>query len=350
MGRASLRLRPSLRAQLAVVIALLSLLPNVAMAVLVLLPSYRELGRLAPGTLPGLAAWLLAVVILSGLVGWALARVLLAPLSRATRDAEALPRTARHLGRARLPVTADDPPEVASLKRALNRLLQQVQTEQSRRGAFTATLMHDMKTPLLAEKNLLSVLRDTPELPEAERRRLVGSLLHENGAVLRLVQQLVDAHRLERGELRPEPVDTDLRALAERAGERVAPLLETRAVRLELDGEGRARVDPELLERALVNLLANAGRYAAARVRVELRRGLLRVSDDGPGLPAPLEELSRPFADAEVRIDGAAYDGGSAGLGLYIARSIVEAHGGRLVEETGGSDGTALLAYLGDAR
>ncbi len=342
------RWRPTLRAQLALVIALLSLLPNLVMAGLVFLPAVRELGGLEPRVTAGLIGWLVAVVALSGAIGGILARVLLAPLTRVTRDADALPHTARRLGRARLPASDDDPPEVASLRAAINRLLAQVQTEQHRRSAFTATLMHDMKTPLLAQGNALRLLRDEPAaVSQADRHELLDRAAGETEVLVGLVQQLVDAHRFEQGEVRPRPVATSLRALVEAERARLAPQADERGVAVEVDGDVVAEVDPELMGRALGNLLGNAVRYAATRVRVEIRTGLLRIADDGPGLPAPLDELARPFAEAPAANDGRHYRSGTGGLGLYVARSILQAHGGRLVDEARGPGGTVLLAYLG---
>ena len=65
-----------------------------------------------------------------------------------------------------------------------------------------------------------------------------------------------------------------------------------------------------------------------------------------PGLPAPLEQLAQPFNAQPVEIAGQHYTAGTGGLGLFIARRIIEAHGGRLVTETTGPSGTVLLAYL----
>ena len=345
-GRA--RFRPTLRAQLALVIALLSLLPNLVMAALVFLPAVRELGGIAPRVGVGLVGWLVAVVALSAAIGAVLARVLLAPLTRVIRDADALPRTARHLGRARLPVVPDEPPEVSSLREAINRLLAQVQTEQRRRATFSATLMHDMKTPLLAQGNALRLLAEERErLDDVEAARLVEHALAETEALRGLVQQLVDAHRFEQGEVRPKRTTTELRTIVQAEVERSAPAAAARGVTVEVEGSEEASVDPELLARAIGNLLGNAVRYARSTVRVEMRPGLVRIVDDGPGLPAPLEELARPFNDQPAVIAGQRYRAGASGLGLYVARSILEAHGGRLVAEGHGPGGTALLAYLG---
>jgi signal transduction histidine kinase len=333
---------------LALVIALLSLLPNLVMAALVFLPALREAGGVDPSVVAGLTGWLVAVVALSAAIGAVLARVLLAPLTRVIRDADALPRTARHLGRARLPVAPDDPPEVTSLRNAINRLLAQVQTEQRRRSTFSATLMHDMKTPLLAQGNALRLLQEErSRLSDAEVQGLLGEARIETEALRDLVQQLVDAHRFEQGEVRPRRTEVRLRELVEGEVGRFAPLATERGVAVEVSGEADAEVDPDLLARAVGNLIGNAVRYARGRVRIEVRPGLLRIGDDGPGLPAPLEELARPFNDQPAVIAGQRYRAGAGGLGLYVARSILEAHGGRLVAEGHGPGGTVLLAYLG---
>lgn len=348
-GGLRLRLRPTLRVQLAFVIALLSLVPNLVMAGLVLLPTVRASGGLEPAALLTLVGWLVAVVALSGTIGWLLARVLLSPLTSVTRDADALPRTAPRLGRARLPLSEDDPPEVASLRVALNRLLAQVQTEQQRRNAFTATLMHDMKTPLLAQGNALRLMRDDLDALAAEdRRALIDGALGETESLLALVQQLVDAHRFERGEVRAQRTRTRLRALVGAEAARLEPVARERGIAVEITGEAEVNADPDLLARAFQNLLSNAVRYAGSRVTVEIRRGMVRIADDGPGLPAPLEALAQPFNEQPAVIAGRRYGVGAGGLGLYIARSILEAHGGRLVLETRGPGGTVLLAYLGE--
>ncbi|MEX2502197.1 MAG: histidine kinase dimerization/phospho-acceptor domain-containing protein, partial [Trueperaceae bacterium] len=268
--------------QLALVIALLSLLPNLVMAGLVLLPTVRDVGGLEPRVTAGLVGWAALVVAFSAGIGAVLARVLLAPLTRVTRDADALPRTARHLGRARLAAPSDDPPEVRSLRLAIDRLLAQVQTEQARRSAFTATLMHDMKTPLLAQGTALKLLRDDlGDLSDEERTRLLDQAVAETEAVGSLVQQLVDAHRFEQGTVRPKRVASDLRALVDGEVARRRGPADERGVLLEIDGDATARVDPDLIARAVDNLVGNAVRYARSLVRIEIRPGLLRIADDG---------------------------------------------------------------------
>ena len=336
----------SLRSQLAWVIALLSGLPNLVLVGTVLLPAYSRTGSLTTGVWWFVGAWLVAVVGVSVFVGYTLSRQLLAPLSDVAEEVEALPRA---LPGARLSMDGREPREVLAVKRAFNAMLEEMHQEQARRGSFTAALMHDLKTPLIAANHLLNVVRDNEELTREQRIDVVSRLSTENQALIDLVQKMVDAHRLELEDVPLKREPTDLRALLNGVLERLHPLSRERGVDVAVQGEARARVDPKELERAFYNLLSNAVRYARSRIEVEVFPGMVRISDDGPGLPEPLERLAQPFNGQPVDIAGRRYTAGTGGLGLFIARRVLEAHGGRLVTEASGERGTVLLAYLGGA-
>jgi signal transduction histidine kinase len=334
----------SLQTQVALVIALLSLLPNLVMALLLLLPSVRGGGAPVPW-LP-LLLWLGVVVILSVVIGYYLSRQLLLPLSRLSGQLATL----GHLGagRVRVDPAPTDPAEVATLKQSFNALLAQVALEQRHRDSFMAALTHDLKTPLIAANHLLTVIRDDDALSREERIGLVSQLQRENDSLIALVQKLVDAHKVEQG-LPLQRQSVALETLVEGVARRVGPLARERGVAIEVRGSARASVDARELERALYNLVSNAVRYAHKLIRVEIFAGVIRLADDGPGLPAPLEELAQPFNAQPLEIAGKHYSAGSGGLGLYIARRLIEAHGGRLVSEASGPKGTVLLIYLGQA-
>ncbi len=334
----------SLRRQLGWVIALLSGLPNVVLVGTVLLPAYNRTASLTPGVWLFIGAWLVAVVGVSVFVGYALSGQLLAPLSDVAEDIEALPRA---VPGARLATTGREPREVMAVKRAFNAMLQEMHQEQGRRSAFTAALMHDLKTPLIAANHLLNVVRDNEELTRDQRIEVVSRLSTENQALIELVQKMVDAHRLELEDVPLKRQSIDLRVLVGDVLDRLRPLSRERGVAISVQGEAHARVDPKELERALYNLLSNAVRYARSRIEVEVFPGMLRISDDGPGLPEPLERLAQPFNGQPLEIAGHRYAAGTGGLGLFIARRVLEAHGGKLVSESSSERGTVLLAYLG---
>ena len=339
----------SLRQQVALVIAVLSILPNVVMAATVLVPLYRRSGDLGSEAWFTIAVWMVGVVLAAVLIGYLLSQQLLAPLINVTRDILALPVTARSLTSAQLPLLGTEPSEVAALKRSFNDLLEQVRLEQSRRDSFMATVMHDLKTPLVASSHLLTVVRDAEDLGRDERITVVDHLLQENEALIALVQKLVDAHRFERSKVELALEETDIDELVRTTVARVAPLAAERGLRIAVSGTARASVDRREFERALYNLISNAVRYAASEIDIRLYAGLIRLADDGPGFPAPLEELAQPFKGRPIDIAGKRYTSGTSGLGLFIARRIIEAHGGRLVTEATGP-GTTLLIYYGDGK
>lgn len=224
------------------------------------------------------------------------------------------------------------------------------------RDAVLANLTHEFRTPLAAQLASLEMLRDRLDsLRPEETRQLVQSM--ERGAVrlTRLVDNLLESARLETGEdaIRRRPVALD--DVLEEAVETMRPLFEQRGQRMELQlppSLPRVEGDAPRLVQVFVNLLANANKFApegtAVRVGAAAERGnvTLWVEDDGPGLPEGDDTIFERFGR---RADGEPEQGG-LGLGLWIARSIVERHGGRLHADAGargaGERGARLVVIL----
>ncbi len=336
-----------LRAQVALVIAVLSFLPNLVIMLMLFLPIYGQLAETDKALWLPIGLWLLLVALLSTGIGYLLSRQLLLPLTRLSMHIDRLRRNMDRLARAQVAVATDDPREIVELKTSFNELFQQIKQEQSRRSSFSATLMHDLKTPLIAASHLLAVVRDSDDLSKEERIDIVNQLLYENQNLVELVQKMVDAYRFEREDVPLRRESREVSELMKTVIMRVQPIAEKQGVTIELSGQATAMVDAHELERALYNLLSNAVRYANKGIKVEIFPNLIRIVDDGPGLPDKLEHLAQPFNSQPIDIAGKRYNAGTGGLGLFISRRIIEAHGGRLVTESTGSKGTVLLVYLG---
>lgn len=304
----------TLRAQFTLLISLLAFLPNLVLT----LSGSPELGW-------SQTLWIGVVALVSGLSGYVLSGALLRPLHRLELEVGQGTFAHRH---------ADDPREIQALRQAFGRLITRASTEQSRRHAFMATLVHDLKTPLIATSHLTRALAELP-LPEAERREVGRQMQTETARLLTLVGQMADAHRYEREEVQLDPRPTALETVLEGVAQRLAPQARARGLRLSVSGAGEAQADPAALERAVANLADNALRYAASEVRLCVTPRGIEVQDDGPGLSADLSELAQPFNAQPTTIAGQQYTAGSAGLGLFIARRISEAHGGELTYRQG---------------
>jgi ABC-type sugar transport system ATPase subunit/nitrogen-specific signal transduction histidine kinase len=203
--------------------------------------------------------------------------------------------------------------------------------EQQRR--FLSFLSHELRTPLTAIRGYASSLMSTDVDWDGEsQRRFLARIGEESARLGRLVDDLLDFSTIDSGILRLAPDWCDLRLVAEAA---LACLSEPARgqVRIECaDDLSVVWADHDRVEQILVNLLDNAVRHNPPGTSVVLRviadpPGFvtLTVSDDGSGVPAERARGERPS-----RPERASRRGG-AGLGLSIARGIVEAHGGELV-------------------
>ncbi len=329
----------SLRLTLVIFNAAIALFPN--LAILYYLRGQQNLN-------PLLLLWVLALVALSVGFGWFVANALLQPINALRDELSTLARQPQQLGGVRLEENRSQPVEVRTLRAAFSRLLESLQEEQQKRGAFMATLVHDLKTPIIAANHVLEAIERDDNLSREDRIGLISSVHTEFEALLRLVQQMVDAHRFEREDVNLTLEPLNLRPLAGRVAERLELTAKARGLTVSVDGQGLALASNSELERALLNLAGNAVRYAASKVTISVGEGSLTVCDDGPGLPTTLEELTRPFNSQEVELAGHRFTAGTGGLGLFIARRIAEAHGGSL-EQVSGQTGTRLRLNLRSA-
>ena len=215
------------------------------------------------------------------------------------------------------------------------------------KNAFLSAVSHELRTPLSAVMGYaLTLKQDELNLPEEERRELLDRLAANAHKLQRLLEDLLDVDRMERGILEPQRQPVDLQALARR----VVNETDVRGRAVELDVEPLvAELDGPKVERILENLLANAAKHTppATVVRVRVRRGdgavLLAVEDEGAGVPDELKEaVFRPFE----RGPRAPTHAPGTGIGLSLVARFAELHGGRAWVEDRPSGGARFLVSL----
>ncbi len=196
-----------------------------------------------------------------------------------------------------------------------------------------AAVSHDLKTPLSTILFSLQSLRRFGAEHDAEARAELLRLAETQAARLgRLVEDLLDSHRLEAGAIGPEPEARPVSELIAAAVAQAADALAGRTVETLAVDAPALRVDAGLFESALAKLLENAGRYGPQGSIVRIRAGAadgwgwVDVEDEGPGFTGPVEPLFARFTR------GVAGDGRppGLGLGLSIARGFMTAMGGRI--------------------
>ena len=216
------------------------------------------------------------------------------------------------------------------------------------RGALLSALSHDLRRPLASATAAVGGLRTAgTKLTAADRAELLDTADESLAALATLLTDLLDVSRLQAGVLNLASVPTD-------PAEAIAPALDELAlgpgeVRLALGhGETRVNADPVLLQRVLVNLLANAQRHSPAgsplRITTSVFGGSLeiRVIDHGPGVPRDrLDDIFVPFQ----RLGDTDNETG-LGLGLALSRGFVEAMRGTLTPEDTPGGGLTMVVAL----
>ncbi len=306
--------------------------------------------------------WLfLGLGVLGGTVLAALAGIAIA--GRAMRPIAALTATAREIATTRDPSQRMPAPEnddeVGELAVTLEQMLRQLdaarsETEQMMQAQreFVADASHELRTPLTSILANLELLQEG--LDELERRgeegEMVASALRSSRRMSRLVSDLLLLARADAG--RTSSIrECDLSEVAAAAVSEVRPVANGRRLTIDEDGPVPVEGNPDELHRLALNLLDNGLRHTPEgteiRVSVERRNGeaVLEVSDDGPGLPAGMEDqvFSR-FVRGNGPADRAPDTG--TGLGLAIVKAVATSHGGDVDAGTSPSGGARFTVRL----
>ncbi len=207
---------------------------------------------------------------------------------------------------------------------------------------FFANVSHELRTPLALILGPIEKCLSASELPRAQRRNL--EIAQQNARLLlEDVGDLLDVAKLDVGRMALRYAEVDLAALVRRTASHFGPLADERASTFDVEAPAtlRVQVDPDKVQRVLVNLISNAFEFtpSGGRVRCSLasedRVARLIVSDNGPGIPEHLREaVFDRFFQVEER---ALFPAIGTGLGLSIVKEFVSLHGGSIrVEETPG--------------
>jgi PAS domain S-box-containing protein len=200
---------------------------------------------------------------------------------------------------------------------------------------FIATVSHELRTPMAAVHGAAqTLLQRDAQLSGERRRQLVQMIAEQSVRLSRIIEELLLATRLDRGELRVEAEVVDVAELARATVAAMEPQFpETAVVGVEVEqGTAVAAGAPDRIQQVLVNLLDNAAKYGGghATVRVEPADDVVRVSvsDNGPGLaPGEQERVFEKFYRGGPQLTRPS---GGTGLGLYISRELVRRMNGTL--------------------
>jgi len=221
------------------------------------------------------------------------------------------------------------------------------------RSDFLLTVSHELRTPLTSVKTSADMLLEEDDSPpESPRGQFIRSIVQGVNRLNTLIGDLVSMARLSNSQLQLNLEPVGMGEMAKAACNLLRPLVQTKRQTLDVhfDIPGpKVLVDQRRFEQILVNLLSNAHRFtpAGGRIGVDVREEgdevLIAVSDTGPGIPGHERRIIfEPFYRS--REGSARRVPGGMGMGLAIAKSLAELHGGRIWVKSGKSGSTFFVA------
>ncbi len=274
-------------------------------------------------------------------VSFLVSRRVVAPLQEMTAASRVI-ADGHYEQRVKIPSGAgiEHPDELDQLSLSFNMMAEKLHQTENMRRQLIGDVTHELRTPLTTIKGSMEGLLDgvLPPTPET-----FENIHREASRLQRLVDDLQELSRVESGAMPMEFDNVNMREIAESVARQLKPQFSDKSVTLELnmdDSLPRIKADPDRLSQVLINLLGNALQYTPENGKVVLSAQLVddiikvSVTDSGIGIPA--EHLPHIFTRF-YRVDKSrSRAGGGSGIGLTIAKHIVEAHGGNIWAESEG--------------
>jgi len=240
-------------------------------------------------------------------------------------------------------IFASEVTEQVNARRSVEHLADELRAEHRRKDDFLAMLAHELRNPLAPISAAAEVLR-LGHANDPRLRRTSEIVTRQVRHMAVLIDDLLDASRVTRGIVTVQREDQDLREIVAAAVEQAAPQMEARRHRLRValgDAPVRVSGDRERLVQVVTNLLDNAAKYTPDGGAIELAlahdggEAALAVRDNGAGVPPELcERIFDLFVQGQRNADRAQ---GGLGIGLALARRLVELHGGSLACTSAGA-------------
>ena len=252
----------------------------------------------------------------------------------------------------RVVLIVTDVTEYRKLEADLRRRAEQLAELDRRKDEFLGMLAHELRNPLNAIAAANSLM-DRVGAQDARNVRLRTTVRRQTRHLARLVDDLLEVSRVTRGKMHLQREPADLVAVLKAAIENTRPLLDARGQRLQLDlpiDPLPLNADSLRLEQVFNNLLSNALKFNSPGGRVDVRLTVgsreveVLVSDTGIGIPGKLH--AQLFDKFNPSRRAGLYGETTTGLGLFIARQIVELHGGAIWFESREREGTTFFIEL----
>ncbi len=252
-------------------------------------------------------------------------------------------------------VTATDISELKRRETALVEAVAEAQLANRAKMAFLATMSHELRTPLNAIIGFAEIIQSGQLGSNGGAQSEYAGYIHESGThLLSVINDLLDVSRIEAGRLTLDEKPFPVASLLEECDRMIRHRAEREQLRLAIatvDPSIGIRGDRRALKQILLNLLSNAVKFTPAGGAVTLTAELeadgglrIVVSDTGVGVePDRIDELFEPFRQLE-NVHARRHHG--TGLGLFICKSLVEAHGGSIAFESKFGDGSRVTVVL----